>query len=69
MPTHSLSHALNGTLCNCDRATRLQSACVVCGRDRDHFTADALANERDTCGKRCFTHLWNLQLANGGELH
>jgi hypothetical protein len=60
MNHHTQAHAIDSSLCSCSRAERL-ARCVVCGRNRDHFSAKALTNDWDTCGQRCWSALLTAQ--------
>lgn len=59
---HTLAHALDPTLCACDRSARL-AACIICGRIEVEKTDEARADDWDTCGRPCWSRLLALQRA------
>jgi hypothetical protein len=56
---HTLAHALNPATCGHQMGD--VGTCVVCGRTREHWTPFARTNYLDTCGRKCFKRLCEMQ--------
>ena len=63
IPKHTLEHALEPVKCDCTRE-ELRVDCVACHCNYSHFSDEAKANGRDTCGRFCRSKLLDLQRSN-----